>query len=457
MKGAYERFMKREAEAAKYRKQSLPLYESQLEALFGKRQPNTTPTPQREANIRVGGSYAVVCQDDPNYYRVVFVKQNPQTGGVQLLMANPVMGVVPEGIQVVSPEKLYQFRNNNTNLQGLNQAFPHNNKEKVSEYERWGAQPTKSEEDTMNIDNTAGLEEAAKLDKVGEEDKDIDNNGKVDKTDQYLANRRKAIAKEVEKEDLLFKPTEQDKEARLAAAREQEAKVKTDKAVDTKVDKGIQELGPFVTPVVAAGLAAVGAVSAKAKAKAMNKAGITAPGPIGKVQHLAGEEAGSTNTLDDKRQAAVDKAKENSSTQAQANRKRASQQQQDTLNQQREVEQAKEQEKELQRRVEKEVERRLSQQQEALETGAQYRARMAKQTMPWEKPNTTKATQTPANKATLDKRNTELQQKTAAVAKAKADKERSMTPQQKDQRDRENMAKAYASPRKGPGNSVRAD
>lgn len=36
---------------------------------------------------------------------------------------------------------------------------------------------------------------AKKLDKVGKEDKDINNDGKVDSTDDYLANRREAIAK----------------------------------------------------------------------------------------------------------------------------------------------------------------------------------------------------------------------------------------------------------------------
>ena len=33
-----------------------------------------------------------------------------------------------------------------------------------------------------------------KMDPVGQEDDDINNDGKVDKTDKYLANRRKAIA-----------------------------------------------------------------------------------------------------------------------------------------------------------------------------------------------------------------------------------------------------------------------
>ena len=36
------------------------------------------------------------------------------------------------------------------------------------------------------------------LDKVGQEDADINNDGKIDKTDKYLANRRKAIAANID-------------------------------------------------------------------------------------------------------------------------------------------------------------------------------------------------------------------------------------------------------------------
>jgi hypothetical protein len=39
------------------------------------------------------------------------------------------------------------------------------------------------------------------LDKVGQEDDDINNDGKVNKTDRYLANRRKAIAANLEEGD----------------------------------------------------------------------------------------------------------------------------------------------------------------------------------------------------------------------------------------------------------------
>ena len=39
-----------------------------------------------------------------------------------------------------------------------------------------------------------------KMDPVGQEDSDINNDGKTDKTDKYLDNRRKAIAKSMKKE-----------------------------------------------------------------------------------------------------------------------------------------------------------------------------------------------------------------------------------------------------------------
>ena len=39
-----------------------------------------------------------------------------------------------------------------------------------------------------------------KLDPVGQEDDDIDNDGDVDKTDKYLAKRRKAVSKAIDKQ-----------------------------------------------------------------------------------------------------------------------------------------------------------------------------------------------------------------------------------------------------------------
>lgn len=54
------------------------------------------------------------------------------------------------------------------------------------------------------------------LDPVGKEDKDINNDGKVDKTDKYLANRRKKIAMALVKETHLTWPPTQDHEASMA-------------------------------------------------------------------------------------------------------------------------------------------------------------------------------------------------------------------------------------------------
>ena len=68
------------------------------------------------------------------------------------------------------------------------------------------AEKLKSEPSTMSgptrafvqeIEFVGGVSEA--LDPVGKEDDDINNDGKVDKTDKYLANRRKAIAKAIKK------------------------------------------------------------------------------------------------------------------------------------------------------------------------------------------------------------------------------------------------------------------
>ena len=39
-----------------------------------------------------------------------------------------------------------------------------------------------------------------KLDPVGQEDDDIDNDGDVDKTDKYLKNKRKAVSKAIDKQ-----------------------------------------------------------------------------------------------------------------------------------------------------------------------------------------------------------------------------------------------------------------
>jgi hypothetical protein len=53
------------------------------------------------------------------------------------------------------------------------------------------------------------------LDPVGKEDDDINNDGKVDKTDKYLANRRKKISQSIDETHLDWPPTP-DHEATMA-------------------------------------------------------------------------------------------------------------------------------------------------------------------------------------------------------------------------------------------------
>lgn len=43
-----------------------------------------------------------------------------------------------------------------------------------------------------------------KLDPVGEEDEDIDNDGDQDSTDEYLLNRRKKISENIKKKDMSY-------------------------------------------------------------------------------------------------------------------------------------------------------------------------------------------------------------------------------------------------------------
>ena len=54
-----------------------------------------------------------------------------------------------------------------------------------------------------------------KLDPVGQEDADINNDGKQDNTDKYLLKRRQAIAKKMKESHLSWPPT-QDPEATMA-------------------------------------------------------------------------------------------------------------------------------------------------------------------------------------------------------------------------------------------------
>ena len=80
----------------------------------------------------------------------------------------------------------------------------------------------------------------AKLDPVGKEDDDINNDGKVDKTDKYLKNRRKAISKAIKKEaakpDFLDLDGDGDKEESMKKAAKD--KKKAEKIKEAEVTAG---------------------------------------------------------------------------------------------------------------------------------------------------------------------------------------------------------------------------
>ena len=84
---------------------------------------------------------------------------------------------------------------------------------------------------------TARAKGGGKLDPVGKEDDDIDNDGDVDKSDSYLKNRRKAIAKAMRKEEFLADAAvDDDKKKKMDIL-----KGKNKITVHTKMKNGMEE------------------------------------------------------------------------------------------------------------------------------------------------------------------------------------------------------------------------
>ena len=66
----------------------------------------------------------------------------------------------------------------------------------------WARQLAKAIETQKSKKYMSGFSVDEKLDPVGQEDADINNDGKVDKTDDYLKNRRKSVSKAIKEEAL---------------------------------------------------------------------------------------------------------------------------------------------------------------------------------------------------------------------------------------------------------------
>lgn len=88
----------------------------------------------------------------------------------------------------------------------------------TSKLEAWVQSKITKANDYINsvrdyLKNTPGSVEEA-LDPIGSEDTDINNDGKVDGTDKYLANRRAAIAHAIHKSKSKSKPSKKHRKMR---------------------------------------------------------------------------------------------------------------------------------------------------------------------------------------------------------------------------------------------------
>ena len=102
------------------------------------------------------------------------------------------------------------------------------NNPNISSVEMTGyGEPTKSEK--YKGKETAKAKGGGGLDPVGKEDGDINNDGKKDKTDKYLMNRRKAIGKAMAKEDKVWAGFKE-----LIEKKEEKEKKITGEGVDNK-------------------------------------------------------------------------------------------------------------------------------------------------------------------------------------------------------------------------------
>lgn len=86
------------------------------------------------------------------------------------------------------------------------------------------------------IQDSRSILEGKKLDPVGKADKDIDNDGDVDDSDEYLHKKRKAISKAVAKDEAAC-PSKKKKEEGKAEKVEINPKLDEEKMTDAQMKK----------------------------------------------------------------------------------------------------------------------------------------------------------------------------------------------------------------------------
>ena len=129
MKGALKRFRKKQAR----RNPSDPMsfYAESLQRVVNAggngRSLKDHPRPL-VIRLKPNEVYAVRRPDDDRYYRTVMIKKTALTGNFQILVSNPVMGTIPDGIQEVPQEQVFkQMRDMNAQMTTGSDfsAFPH--------------------------------------------------------------------------------------------------------------------------------------------------------------------------------------------------------------------------------------------------------------------------------------------------------------------------------------------
>jgi len=103
---------------------------------------------------------------------------------------------------------------------------------------------------------TAKVKAGKGLDPVGKEDDDVNNDGKVDKSDSYLKNRRKAIGKAIAKEEVIYEKEENG-----------------EKKLDVMKGKNVVKVNPTIGESIRAELDALKAQKVEEAAAAMKAAG----------------------------------------------------------------------------------------------------------------------------------------------------------------------------------------
>ena len=76
-----------------------------------------------------------------------------------------------------------------------------------------------------------------KMDPVGEEDDDVNNDGKTDSTDDYLKNRREAIGKAIEGEDDEAKGEKQSEEEEESGSEDEDGEEDGEEDEDSEEEK----------------------------------------------------------------------------------------------------------------------------------------------------------------------------------------------------------------------------